>query len=154
MIAAKGYYLEKLEQAKKDYLINPNNRKNPILSKTLTSSQMGTIASYIAALQFTPKQAEKELLSYLEHAAAKEEANRVHTEIQKKAEVKKWIETLFQSDLDQFLESEFKDRADIMGIKKKECFTEEESLRWKLKFLLEMIRFANREETDNGEGTL
>ena len=154
LIAAKGYYLEKLEQAKKDYLINPNNRKNPILSKTLTSSQMGTIASYIAALQFTPKQAEKELLSYLEHAAAKEEANRVHTEIQKKAEVKKWIETLFQSDLDQFLESEFKDRADIMGIKKKECFTEEESLRWKLKFLLEMIRFANREETDNGEGTL
>lgn len=154
LIAAKGYYVEKLEQAGKNYLVSPKNHKNPILGKKLTGSQMGTIASYAATLQFMPKQAEKELLDYLEHAVAKDEAKRIQTKAQKRNEVKEFIETFFRSDLDSFLESEWKEKERIMGIKKEECFTEEESLRWKLRFLIEMIRFANREGIDDGESTV
>lgn len=144
-IAAKGYYLEKLKQAGKSYLVDPKNRKNPILNRTLTSSQLGTIESYAASLQFIPQKAEKELLAYLEHAVAKDEAKRVHGQTQKRNIVKEWIELFLQSDLDQFLESDLKSKICIMGIEKKELLTKEEILRWKLQFLIELIRFVNRE---------
>ena len=153
-IAAKGYYLEKLERAGKKYLIDPKNRKNPILSKKLAGSQMGTIESYAASLQFMPKRAEKVLMSYLEHAVDKDEARRVQSKQQKRNEVKKLVEKLLKSNPEEFLESELKEKESIMGIPKKELFTEEELLIWKLQFLIEMIRYANKEEDDNGENTL
>lgn len=152
-IAAKGYYLEKLEQAGKKYLVDPKNKRNPILSNKLAGSQMGTIESYAASLQFMPKRAEKVLMSYLEHAVEKDEARRVHSNQQKRNEVKDLIEKLLKSNPEEFLESELKEKESIMGIPKKELFTEEELLIWKMQFLIEMIRYANKED-DNGENIL
>lgn len=153
-IAAKGYYLEKLEQAKKNYLVNPKNGNHPILARKLTSSQLGTIASYAASLQFTPKKAEKELLCYLEHAVVKDEATHVQTKKQKRNEVKELIEKLLKLDLDDFFGSELKEKESIMGLPKKELLTEDEILIWKLQFLIEMIRFANKEGIADGKSTI
>lgn len=153
-IAAKGYYLEKLEQARKNYLVNPDNNNHPILARKLTNSQLGTIASYAASLQFTPKKAEKALMYYLEDAVKKDEAKRVQAKRQKRNEIKELMERLLQSDLDDFLDSEYKDRESIMGISKKELLTEDEILIWKLQFLMEMIRFANKEGRMDGKSTI
>lgn len=142
LIAARGYYLEKLELAKKSYLVSQKN--HPILNRKLASSQMGTIESYAASLQYTPELAKKELLGYLKHAVEKDEAQRTHRKRQKRDEVKEFIEKLLESDLEQVLDISL--NKSIMGIEKRRLLTEEETLRWKLRFLIDMIRYANKEE--------
>lgn len=153
-IAAKGYYLEKLEQAKKDYLIR--QKDNPILNRTLPPSQMGTIESYAASLKYVPNQAKKELQRYLEHAVKRDERQSIHGKRQKRNEIKEFIDNLLETDLEEFLDKEKKvigieKKTKIMGIEKEQLMTKEEILKWKLQFLVDMIRYANREGKSDGE---
>lgn len=141
-IAAKGYYLEILEYAKNRYIVN-----HPLKKGTITPSQLGTIQAYAALLKYTPEEAKKTLLNYLEHAVDKDNALRKQSNRQKRTPIKEFVINLFESDLDQWLELDCV--STIMGIDKKRLLSDQEVLKFKIQLLIDMIHYDNRKKGEN-----
>lgn len=60
--------------------------------------------------------------------------------------LKKYVNTVFEADLDTLLSVRTKHEESIMGIAKDELITPDEKIRLRLKLLLMMIRYDNKKE--------
>lgn len=136
-MAAKQYYVASLKQQMEQFIV-----KESFSYGTISSSQLNKLNAVATAYRYCPKEAKRAIENYLEHAMKKEKTNNAQKERASFLEIKKFVEKLFSMELEQFLENTQKDT--IMGVAKKDLFSEEEKERWKLKLLTELIRYENK----------
>lgn len=142
-IAAKGYYMECLNDAKTRYLMETD-----FPGKKLPSSQLGTIRSYAVKLMYQPLEAKKQLQLYLEHAVEKDESSRRHNNRAKRKPVSDYINQLLEKEPDVLLREYLKptvlEKGNVMGFSIRQLLFEEEKMKFKLQLLTDQIKLVNR----------
>ena len=136
-IVAKQYYVKLLEQEIKRFIVEKKFGYG-----TISSSQLNKLYAIATMYQYQPEQAKKAIKDYLNYSMEKEQTNNTQKERGSFLEVKKFVEKLFAAELEKFIKMSVKDT--IMGIKREDLFLAEEKDRWKLKLLVELIRYENK----------
>lgn len=140
-IAAACYYRNLLERGMKAYIVD-----NPLHRGKLADSQLGIVNALATAYQYKPREAKQSIEKYFEHALEKEENNSVQKAKNSFGELKRFVRRVFDTELDELLGIRTKQEGRVMGVSKSDFFSEEENLRWKLKLIVGMIRYENKEE--------
>ncbi len=139
--AARCYYRNLLERQMKAYTV-----KNPLPKGKIANSQLGILESYAITYQYEPQRAYETISYYFDHSLDKEEKYNVQKQMNSICTLKKYVNTVFEADLDTLLSVRTKHEESIMGIAKDELITPDEKIRLRLKLLLMMIRYDNKKE--------
>lgn len=142
--AAKCYYRNVLDRAMERYVV-----ENPLKKGNLSNSQLGALESFATAYQYNPQEAKDTIGRYLGHAGKKEEDHRVQKERNSIKELRKYVDKVFGTGIEELLSVETKQADSIMGIPKGKLFTEEEIDRMKLGLITKMIRYDGKKEAEN-----
>lgn len=140
-IAAKGYYRNVLRQAMNRYVVN-----EPLSRGMVSNSQLGTLESFATAYRYEPEEAERVIRKYLEHADGKADKNRVQKNKSNTRQLGKYVLRILDTDIEELLKAETKERDSVMGIPKKEIFTLEERKQMRLELIVKMIRYEYKKE--------
>lgn len=140
-IAAGCYYRNLLERKINAYVISPSFSKGKI-----TNSQLGILEAFATAYRYTPREAKRSIEDYLEHALDKEENSSLQKDRNSFAELKKYVNHIFNTELEDLLSVSTKEKESVMGILKSDLVSEEEALKLKLELIIRMIRYDNKRE--------
>mgnify|MGYP003302951981 CR=1 FL=1 len=159
-MVAKQYYARLLEQKIKRFIVEKR-----FTYGTISSSQLNKLYAIATMYQYQPKQAKQAIQDYLNYSMEKEQTNNTQKERGSFLEIKKFVERLFEVELEKFMEESIKHSIEenlyseeekeqlfmelaikdtIMGMKRANLFSAEEQDRWKLKLLIELIRYENK----------
>ena len=140
-IAARCYYRNLLERHMKAYTV-----EHPLPKGKITNSQLGVLESYVIQYRYEPQKAYERIAYYFEHSLDKEEKYNVQKEMNSIHTLKKYVTTVFDTDLEALLSIDTKHKESIMGIPKDELITPNEKIRFRLELILMMIRYDNKKE--------
>lgn len=140
-IAAAGYYRNVLKRAMSHYVV-----ENPLPRGKISNSQLGTLESYAVAYKYTPRKAMDMIKEYLSHTDKKAADARVQKVKNDVKELERYFSHIEHTDLETLLLVNTKEKNSIMGIPKKEIFTQEEQDKMKLELIVRMIRYDNKKE--------
>lgn len=159
-MVAKQYYTKLLEQKIKRFIVEKR-----FAYGTISSSQLNKLYAIATMYQYQPEQAKKAINDYLNYSMEKEQTNNTQKERGSFLEIKKFVEQLFAVELEKFMEESIKCsikenlyseeekeqlfmelaiKDTIMGMKREHLFSAEEQDRWKLKLLVELVRYENK----------
>ena len=140
-VIAKGYYRNLLQQASHSYIL-----EHPIQKGKLSNSQLGVVESIVRSNKYQPKEAKESLKRYFENAGKKEENQNMQKERNSAKALERYVNHILDSDLEELLCIETKEKGSIMGISKKELFSENEINKIKLTLISDLIRYDNKKE--------
>lgn len=144
-MAAKTYYKNILHRKMQEYVLQKVQERSFWGART-SNSQLGTLDSKITANKYNVKEAKKAIDEYLEHANAKESENRVQKQHNSLIETKRFIDEIWEKDIEQIIGNCGKEKGYIMGISTKDLLNMEEQERLKLELLTNLIRLKNKED--------
>lgn len=152
-IAARGYYINKIKAAMNKYVVSYPIVEKKVKSieeswkndneKNVTNSQLGAVESLATAYKYEPSKAWQVITEHFEHALEKEEGRKIHKETYSIQKLKRTVDHIKETELQELLEMEPK-KDTVMGISKDEVLSEEEIERYKLQLLISMIRYENK----------
>ncbi len=140
-IAARCYYRNLLERQMKAYTV-----EHPLPKGKIANSQLGILESYLIKYKYEPQKAYETISYYFEHSLEKEKKYNVQKEMNSICTLKRYVNTVFETDLETLLSVQTKQKESIMGIAKDELITADEKTRLQLELLLMMIRYDNKKE--------
>ena len=140
-VIAKGYYRNLLQQASHRYVL-----EHPIQKGKLSNSQLGVVESIIRSNKYQPEEARKSLEKYFGNVGKKEENQNTQKERNSIKELERYVNHILDSDLEELLCIETKEKDCIMGISKKELFSKTEIDKVKLTLISDLIRYDNKKE--------
>lgn len=136
--AAKKYYKFLLEEGmQRTILSGANVTKIP-------NSQVGAVRALLEKNQYQGEEGVKEIKNYFEHAYDKEKNQSTHNARKSIAPFMDRIINCLDSSLDTLAGMEYPEA--IMGINADILLTEKEQIQMKFQYLLDLIRYENREE--------
>lgn len=139
-IAAKGFYRGLVGQALSRYVVS-----HPLKAGKISDSQLGTVESFACAYKYDPQEAKLVLERYLGHAQDKAENNRVQKKKGSMKELGTFISRIFGTELEELLDIHTAHAEHVMGIPKRELFTDDEKDRIRLELIIRMIRYYKKE---------
>ena len=139
-LVAKQYYVMRLQKQIEQFIV-----EDKISYGTVSSSQLNQLYAIAGAYQYCPEEAKYAIKQYLDHASERESGSQIQKVRASFSELQRFVERLFSTEIEQTLGMTSKEV--IMGIPKKELLTKEEQERWKLKLLVEWIRYQNKKGT-------
>ena len=134
---ARCYYRNKLQEAMREYVVDPSQKG------FLAASQLGLLMSLATAHKYEPKEAVRTLKLYFAHANEKEDKNKVHKERNSIKSLSDFVKWILETDLETILGMEKKES--IMGIKREQILSEDEYIKLKLSLLTDMVKRDNKE---------
>jgi hypothetical protein len=156
-IVAKRYYRNIISRAMEWYALD-----NSSSFGNISDSQLGQIDSIATQYKYETEEAVKALRKLLDHAREKSESNNAQKNVSDWGMVGKLCEDLFGKDgedkgkpLGEFLKERIKEKADyltkltadsLMGVERKDFFSDEDERRYKLELLVMIIRLHNKKE--------
>lgn len=120
--------------------------EHPLPKGKIANSQLGILESYVIKYKYEPQRAYETILYYFKHSLEKEEKYNVQKEMNSICTLKKYVNMVFETDLETLLSVHTKQKESIMGIAKDELITPNEKRRFQLELLLMMIRYDNKKE--------
>lgn len=138
-IAAKGYYRNIIQKAMNRYVV-----EKPLPRGGISNSQIGTIESYATAYKYEPEEAKRLIRKYLRHTDSKAENARVQKAKNGVKEMETYVSHIMDTEIETLLS--IKIGESIMGIPRKELFTQEDLDKMKLELITRMIRYDNKKE--------
>lgn len=141
-IAAKGYYRNQIRTAMNRYVV-----ENYFNREKVSNSQLGTLESFTAYYQYSPKEGTDMIKEYLEHAKEKAKKQNKQADLNSISNISKKVNKILDDDLEEVLQlEETANKDSIMGISKKEIFSWEEFQKMKLQLITALIRYENKKE--------
>ncbi len=135
---ARTYYHNQIENQMIKYVV-----EHPLKKQKISNSQLGTIQAFAVSGRYQPEKAKKDLMAYLQHERKKAEKNNSHKDRNSASYMESYINTIFSTELDELLNLPKGDK--IMGISKADILGESEVDLYKLKLLIDIIRYDNKE---------
>jgi len=120
--------------------------EHPLPKGKIANSQLGILESYLIKYKYEPQKAYETISYYFEHSLEKEKKYNVQKEMNSICTLKRYVNTVFETDLETLLSVQTKQKESIMGIAKDELITADEKTRLQLELLLMMIRYDNKKE--------
>lgn len=137
-IAAAGYVRNKLESAMERYIVEQRLELSGI-----SDSKKGLLRSMCMELRYQPKEAERQIISFIGHDQKKDERRKIHDGKQKQDALYQYVHKVLDTDLYTLLGLEWKDQQ-VMGMDIGEILTKDELLQYKLKLMIGQLRYENR----------
>ncbi len=138
-IAARGLMMHRMERAMERYLVD-----HPLRLSGISNSKLGIVLSICMELRYSPREAKEKLLEFAAHSQEKDEKNKRHDGKKRQDALYRYISSVLEEDLLERLGMNQKNKK-ILGVPVSEVLSEEEILGRKLQFIIEQIRYANRE---------
>lgn len=147
-IVARKYYRNMLARKLEAYINEVGaGKKESFCDIRTSSSQLGTIDSILTARKYDPQKAKEALIQYLQHENEKADKNSAHKGHNSLKKMEKFVqEAIFAKGLDEIAGFSGKEPGKIMGISTSELLSKDEEDRMKLKLIVDLIRFKNKEE--------
>ncbi|MDE6435257.1 MAG: hypothetical protein K2L07_13625 [Lachnospiraceae bacterium] len=142
-IAAHRYYKRKIEQAVNRYVVDEKFKIGNI-----TSSRLGQIASIAETYQYHPIQGISYIKKYLAHISEKEGKQNIQKSKNKIDGIAKIVSEILDHSLEETLQIKTKHKDMVMGIKKEDILSAEETGTIKLQLLISLARYENKLEKE------
>ena len=140
-IVAKEYYKQLISEGIDRYVL-----KKPLEKVNLNNSKLGMIEAFTTAYQYESEKGWDSIEEYLKHTNDKDERNSTQKPRNDVQRIIKVVNKIYHANIEELLEIKTKEQDCIMGISKKEIFSEEEILKIKLKIVTMLIRQDNKKE--------
>ncbi len=137
--AAYGYYKMQLARAAERYVTG-----HPLNKGGIADSQLGQLASIAVSYQYDPQRGIDTIRKYLAHAAEKGENRNQQKEKHTICEIADFVLQLLDGNLEEILDIRTKKKDTVMGFPKADLLGSEEVKRLKLKLLIMLIRYDNK----------
>ena len=141
-IAAKGYFHRNLDEAMKLYVISYRLKTGGV-----SDSQLGTFRSILTKFRYEPDQAKENLKAFFDHAKDKSSKQKIHKDRATYTGLEKEFYRIMETPLITTLatsETPIAKDNTVMGVPIRDFFSEEEENLYKLKLLIELIRFNGK----------
>ncbi len=137
-IAARGLMRYRMERAMERYLV-----KQPLRLPGISNSKLGIVLSICMELRYSPKEAQERLMEFVSHSQEKDERNKRQDGKPRQDVLYDYVRSMLKEDLLERIELYQKDQK-ILGMPVSEVLDEEELISYKLRLMIEQIRYANR----------
>lgn len=144
-IAAKGLLQYRIERGIERYIVEDGSTGN---LEEISKSKRGVVESMCMQLRYTPREARERLESYIQHE--KEKDSRLKGYTQKRQPLHLYVEDILHKDLSKILGLEWKENK-IFGIRVQDILSGDDEIKYKLKLMIDQIRYVNRKEKDHAE---
>ena len=144
-IAAKGLLQYRIERAIEKYIVEDASTGN---LKGISKSKRGVVESMCMQLRYTPQEAREQLERYIKHLEVKD--SRLKDQTPKRQLLHLYVKEVLQKDLCEILNLEWKENK-IFGIRVKDILSGDDEIKYKLKLIINQIRYVNRKEKDHAE---
>lgn len=135
--AAKGYYQIKLEEELQKYIVNTKADFGNI-----SKSKLGVIESILTMNQYKVDEVKNTLEKFFKHELSKENNQKTQKDKASIKAIQKEVNSIMECDINKKI---FGDKSEIMGIPISKVGTKEETDKFKVKLLIEWIRFSRKE---------
>ena len=135
-IAAKNYYRLLLKKAMEESIAN---KEWPL---KIPSSQIGNVRAQLVANRYNPTEGVKILKDYFHHVDEKDENKKIHDGKSGRKEFSEEIFKILNKPISETLE--FKCKSKVMSIQVNELMTDEEELKLKFDYIIELMKYQNR----------
>lgn len=135
-IAAKNYYRLLLKKAMEESIAN---KESPL---KIPSSQIGNVRAQLVANRYNPTEGVKILKDYFHHVDEKDENKKIHDGKSGRKEFSEEIFKILNKPISETLE--FKCKSKVMSIQVNELMTDEEELKLKFDYIIELMKYQNR----------
>lgn len=139
---AANYYKKCIDNAIRKYVL-----ENPIDKGEVSNSQLGNILSLALAYQYDIENGKKNILDYFVHAKEKEEKNKTQKTRNSIKNFQKTIEYILdeKNSMESILDMESQ-KEKVMGVPRQRLLSPKDYDYFKMKLIVELIRYDNRKE--------
>lgn len=144
-IAAKGVLECRIRRAMERCVVD-SSWKEKLMS--ISGSSRGIVLSLCQELKYNPKEARQSLMEWIRHSEEKDSQKKVFDKKSGKEALRQYLRSVMDRDFGKVLGIEGED-AEILGQSFQEILSEEEMIYYRLKLVIQQLRYLNREEKGN-----